>query len=68
MCNEWIIDVLSDLRGFAVKQAMPDLAEHLDDAILMAAAQICSQNTDVAGPDDPKNRNISGAIGKNAFS
>ncbi len=68
MSNEWILDVLSDLRGFAIKQSMPDLAEHLDDAILMAAAQLSVQNADVAGPDDPKNRNISGAIGKNAFS
>ncbi len=40
MNNEWMIDVLKDLRSFAQKQFMTDLAEHLDDAILVAATEI----------------------------
>lgn len=40
MNNEWMIDVLTDLRKFAEKQSMLDLAEHLDDAILVAASEL----------------------------
>lgn len=43
MNSEWIMDVLSDLRNFAEKQSMLDLAEHLDDAILVAAGEIRDQ-------------------------
>ena len=37
MNNEWMIDVLTDQRKFAKKQAILDIEEHLYDAIVMAA-------------------------------
>ena len=40
MANDWILDVLADLRAFASLNGMPRLAEHLDDATLAAAAEI----------------------------
>ncbi len=40
MANDWILDVLADLRTFASLNGMPRLAEHLDDATLAAGAEI----------------------------
>jgi len=71
MTNEWMIDVLTDLRKFAEKQAMLELAEHLDDAILVATIEIRDQNRDgvvSAGVNDAKTGNISGTVGNNQFS
>lgn len=71
MTNEWMIDVLTDLRKFAEKQAMLELAEHLDDAILVATIEIRNQNRDgvvSAGVNDAKTGNISGTVGNNQYS
>jgi hypothetical protein len=43
MAHEWIIDVLLDLRTFAVKNDMNALAAQLDDTKLMAAIEIASK-------------------------
>ncbi len=53
MANDWIIDVLADLRAFASLNGMPRLAEHLDDATLAAAAEISAAGVsrDDAGGD-----------------
>ena len=40
MTNDWIIDVLMDLRKFSEKNQMDDLAEHLDDTIMVATAEL----------------------------
>lgn len=40
MAQDWMIDILTDIRRYAQKNAMLDLAEHLDDAILVAAHEI----------------------------
>ena len=40
MGQEWILDVLADIRSFAVNNRMPQLAEQLDDAMLVAAAEM----------------------------
>lgn len=40
MTDKWIIDVLSDLRTFAQQNDLPALAEHLDDAKVIAASEI----------------------------
>ena len=37
MPHEWMLDLISDLKGFAQKNAMTALAEHLDDALIIAA-------------------------------
>lgn len=49
MANEWILDVLADLRSFARKNSLSALASQLDDAALVAAAEIASKN-DEDGP------------------
>jgi hypothetical protein len=46
MSQEWMIDVLSDLRNFAQANGLAGLAEQLDDAILVAVTELGS----VAGP------------------
>lgn len=41
--NDWILDVLSDLKSFALANDLGALAEQLDDTTLIAAAEIVSQ-------------------------
>ncbi len=40
MSQEWMIDVLTDLRKFAQQNGLMGLAEQLDDSILIAAAEL----------------------------
>ena len=40
MSQEWMIDVLQDLRNFAAKNELADLAEQLDDTIHIAVAEL----------------------------
>ena len=44
MKNDWILDVLSDLKNFAQKNGHALLAEHLDVAKVIARAEIASVN------------------------
>ncbi|PRY92673.1 hypothetical protein BCF33_1526 [Hasllibacter halocynthiae] len=44
MANEWIIDVLSDLRTFATSNGLDRLAEQLDDTTLIAAAELVAND------------------------
>ena len=46
MKNDWIIDVLNDLHTFAYENGMKALASQLQDAQLIAAIEIASQNED----------------------
>jgi hypothetical protein len=41
--NDWILDVLADLRTFARANALNALAEQLDDTTLVAAAELSSR-------------------------
>ncbi|MGR3435525.1 MAG: hypothetical protein ACU0CO_11660 [Shimia sp.] len=43
MDDNWIIDVMGDLRAFARANGLPRLAEHLDDAILVGIAETASK-------------------------
>ncbi len=43
MANDWIIDVLADLRTFAGANGLNALAEQLDDAALVAAAELATR-------------------------
>ena len=68
MKHEWMIDVLADLRKFAKNQAMLELAEHLDDAIVLAVVEI--RNNDggrvvSVEVNDDKAGSVSGAIRRN---
>lgn len=40
MAEDWIIDVLADLRQYAIRNYHMRLAEQLDDAILVAATEL----------------------------
>ncbi|WP_371229145.1 hypothetical protein [Roseovarius sp. 2305UL8-3] len=40
MKDEWILDVLTDLRAFAQQNGMGQLAEQLDDTRLVAATEL----------------------------
>jgi len=40
MQHEWMLDVLSDLRTYSYNHKLQNLAEHLDDVILVAASNI----------------------------
>ena len=44
MANDWIIDVLADLRTYAATNGLTALAGQLDDATLIAATEIASTN------------------------
>jgi len=50
MHNDWILDVLRDLTTFAHANGMPGLAEHLEDAQLLAAAEMGREAGDEEGP------------------
>ncbi len=69
MTNDWMIDVLTDLRKFATKQAMPELAEHLDDAILVAATELraIEAGQNILGPDEYQSRDLSGTLADNGI-
>ena len=49
MQNDWILDVLADLKSFATANGMTALAEQLDDATLIAAAEIASRAENARG-------------------
>ncbi len=42
MKNDWILDVLADLKMFANKNGLVALAEQLDDTTLVAATELAS--------------------------
>ena len=42
MRSDWILDVLADLKTFALSANLHALAEQLDDAALVAMAEIAS--------------------------
>ena len=44
MANEWIIDVIADLRTYATHNGLAALARQLDDATLIAAMEIASRD------------------------
>lgn len=43
MKNDWILDVLADLRTFASSNDMGTLAEQLDNTMLVAASELVSR-------------------------
>ena len=60
MSQEWMIDVLSDLRKFASVNGLLGLAEQLDDTILLAATEMKRkrQNMDAAARHGTENRGV----------
>ena len=43
MTNEWVIDVISDLRSFAEQNGLPRLAAQLQETALLAALEVSSR-------------------------
>jgi flagellar biosynthesis/type III secretory pathway chaperone len=42
MRSDWILDVLTDLRAFALSNDLPVLAEQLDDTAIVALNELTS--------------------------
>lgn len=49
MQSDWILDVLADLRTYALSRDLPQLAEHLDDTALIALAEIATLQERISG-------------------
>ena len=60
MSKEWVIDVLSDLRAFAQTNAMPALADQLEEAIVAGATEIGQASAIQAGPDGAETGRLTG--------
>ena len=62
MCNQWMIDVLRDIRQVAQNSALLDLAESLDDAIFVAVGELREQGdlTGMSEENDNKTRSVFG--------
>lgn len=54
MRQDWVLDVLTDLKSFAQQNGMFTLAEHLDDTLIVAAAEIAAHG----GFDDGVDRGL----------
>jgi hypothetical protein len=70
MSKDWMIDVLADLRSFAGANSMQGLAEHLDDAIMIAAAELRGEgvSADVLSAYDIKNRSVHRTHQENGYA
>ncbi len=70
MSRDWMIDVLADLRSFAGANFMPGLAEHLDDAIMIAAAglRVDGASADVLSACDFKNGSVHRTHQENGYA
>ncbi len=57
MPHDWMIHVLADIREFAQQRAMYELAEHLDDAIMIASEELSagSETPNVTSMNDAPN-------------
>lgn len=62
MSQEWIVNVLQDLRNFANQNQLDKLAEHLDDTIHVAVAETSAKARILAATEGnaKSNRSVSG--------
>jgi hypothetical protein len=64
MAHEWVIEVLGDLRGFAKTNDLPTLAAQLEEALVVAHAEIAgASSTEERAGGDAKNGRRAGAFG-----
>jgi hypothetical protein len=57
MQNDWILDVLADLKNFAAANDLAALAEQLDDTLIVAASVIASKDEELrVGSNGEKGR------------
>ena len=50
MRHDWIFDVLSDLRTYALQNNLPALAAKVDEALVLAKAEIEAEEAGEGGP------------------
>lgn len=64
MSKEWIIEVLADLRGFASANNLPTLAEHLEEAQVVALVELAQPAAFAgAGRDGAEAGRLAGTAG-----
>lgn len=44
MQNDWILDVLTDLKAFAAANGLGQLSDTLEDTLVIAAAELASRS------------------------
>ncbi|MEZ5716076.1 MAG: hypothetical protein R3D85_13455 [Paracoccaceae bacterium] len=64
MKNDWILDVLADLKAFAKANGLVALAEQLEDTSLIAAAEIASDGEGSSGDATPEQGTAGGDSGR----
>ncbi|MEM8554651.1 MAG: hypothetical protein AAGF71_07455 [Pseudomonadota bacterium] len=52
MTDDWVLDVLVDLKSFAQQNGMFNLAEHLDDTLIVAAAELAHHGGEASKVSD----------------
>lgn len=50
MRHDWILEVLSDLRSYALRNGLPDLAERVDQTLRAARIELRHADPDEGGP------------------
>lgn len=70
MCNEWMIEVLRDLREVSMRRGMIDLAEILDDTIIVAAVEQRERGADAGVTEgyDSEVKHVLGTAKRNEHS
>lgn len=61
MDDDWILDVLTDLKGFAETNGLPFLAVTLEDALRIAEIELASrlaENPSLRQPDPARTRPV----------
>lgn len=56
MSQDWMIDVLKDLKAFATQNGLVALAEQLDDSLMIAAAEVKQKSLDDHGLSGSSNK------------
>ncbi len=66
MSQEWMIDILTDLKKFAQQNGLMGLAEQLDDSILVAAAELKQAGPELVAINGyaKQNGNVRGAYAR----
>ena len=68
MQKDWILDVLADLREFALSNNLPTLAEQLDDTALVALAEISQRGGNGPGQGYRDGHDARGHLGGSGAS
>lgn len=61
MRHDWILDVLSDLRNYALRNGLAQLATQVDAALRVARAEIAAADRDPGNEDGEGNGDGGGA-------